>query len=101
LQVSGNFISPTEITCNTPNFEQFGPKEAVVQLQIGQEEISTTWSNFNYFLNTRAVKSLAYGPGCMNQEVAPGFETEFTIQARNDMGENRTSGRDIFEVNVC
>lgn len=99
--VPGVYVSPTEITCNTPSFEAFGPKDAVIQLQIGNEEISTTWSNFNYFLNTRAVKSLAYGPGCMPQEVSPGNEVEFTIQARNDLGENRTSGRDVFEVNVC
>lgn len=37
----------------------------------------------------------------MYHEVSPGFETEFTIQARNDLGENRTSGRDNFEVSVC
>lgn len=85
----------------TPSFEVFGPKECVIQLQIGNEEISTTWVNFNYFLNTRAIKSLAYGPGCMAQEVSAGNEVEFTIQARNDLGENRTSGRDVFEVNVC
>lgn len=35
LQVPGTFISPTEITCMTPNFELFGPKDAVIQLQIG------------------------------------------------------------------
>lgn len=37
----------------------------------------------------------------MPQEVSPGNEVEFTIQARNDNGENRTSGRDVFEVTVC
>lgn len=37
----------------------------------------------------------------MYHDVSPGFETEFTIQARNDLGENRTSGRDVFEVNIC
>lgn len=36
----------------------------------------------------------------MVQEVSPGQEVEFTIQARNDLCENRTSGRDIFEVSV-
>ena len=46
------------------------------------------------------MKSLAYGPGCTFQEVSPGAEVEFTIQARNDNGENRTSGRDVFEVSV-
>jgi hypothetical protein len=100
LSVQGTYVSPNEITCLTPSFDVFGPKEAVMQLQIGTEEISTTWVNFNYFLNTRAIKSLAYGPGCMPQEVSPGSEVEFTIQSRNDLGENRTSGRDIFEIYI-
>ena len=34
----------------------------------------------------------------MPQEVSPGTPVEFTIQARNDLGENRTSGRDEFEI---
>lgn len=79
LTAQGTYVSPTEIQCNTPSFEAFGPKEAVIQLQIGNEEISTTWVNFNYFLNTRAMKSLAYGPGCTAQEVSPGSEVEFII----------------------
>lgn len=89
MSVPGTYVSPTEIKCFTPSFDQFGPKEAIVQLKIGSEEISTTFVNFNYFLNTRAAKSLAYGPGCMIQEVSSGSEVEFTIQARNDLGENR------------
>lgn len=100
MEVPAQYVSPTEMTCLTPNFDIHGAKDAVVQIQIGSEEISTTWSNFSYFLNTREYKSLAYGPGCMHQECSPGFETEFTIQARNDEGVNRTSGRDIFEVSV-
>lgn len=100
LSVQGTYVSPTEIKCMTPSFEQFGPKEAIMQLKIGSEEISTTWVNFNYFLNTREYKSLAFGPGCMPQEISPGFECEFIIQARNDLGENRTSGRDHFELLV-
>lgn len=46
------------------------------------------------------MKSLAFGPGCTHQEVSPGAEVEFIIQARNDLGENRTSGRDVFEISV-
>lgn len=48
-----------------------------------------------YFMNTRAYKSLAYGPGLL-ADGAVGCETEFIIQARNDLGENRKSGRDNF-----
>lgn len=50
-------------------------------------------------MNTRAYKSLAYGPGLL-QEGASGVPTEFIIQARNDLGENRRSGRDNFVVKI-
>lgn len=50
-------------------------------------------------MNTRAYKSLAYGPGLL-PESAVGHPTEFVIQARNDLGENRKSGRDVFEVKI-
>jgi len=63
------------------------------------DDLTTTWIHFNYYLNTRAIKSLAYGPGLLN-EVKPGEPIEFIIVARNDLGENRTSGRDTFEVKI-
>lgn len=50
-------------------------------------------------MNTRAYKSLAYGPGLLF-EGAVGHPTEFVIQARNDLGENRKSGRDNFQVKI-
>ena len=62
-------------------------------------DLTTTWSTFSYFMNTRAYKSLAYGPGLL-QEAAVGHPTEFIIQARNDLGENRRSGRDNFTVKI-
>ena len=65
MEVAGNFVSPTELTCVTPNFEIHGPKECVIQLQIAGGDLTTTWIPFNYFLNTRALKSLAYGPGLL------------------------------------
>lgn len=83
----------------TPSFDAFGAKECVVQLAIGSDDLTTTWITFNYFLNTRAAKSLAYGPGLL-PEVLVGTPVEFTIVARNDLGENRTSGRDTFEVKI-
>jgi len=63
------------------------------------DDLTTTWIPFQYYLNTRAFKSLAYGPGLL-QDVKPGEPVEFCIVARNDLGENRTSGRDTFEVKV-
>lgn len=99
LQVPGTFISETELTCITPNFEQFGPKECVMQLCIGNGDLTTTWIPFQYFLNTRANKSLAYGPGIL-QNCCAGTPVEFVIVARNDLNENRTSGRDKFVAKV-
>jgi dynein heavy chain len=99
VEVSGNSISDDEIQCLTPNFDQFGPKEATVQVSINNKDLTTTYSFFSFFMNTRALKSLAYGPGLL-QSGACGAETEFVIQARNDTGENRSSGRDEFEVKI-
>jgi dynein heavy chain len=92
-------VSLTELTCVTPSFELFGPKECVIQLAMAGDDLTTTWIPFNFYLNTRAFKSLAYGPGLLT-DVKPNDPIEFVIVARNDLGENRTSGRDEFEVKI-
>jgi len=99
ISVQGQYVSDNECTVVTPNFENFGPKECVIQLSVANGDMTNTWVNFQYFLNTRAHKSLAYGPGLL-PNVAVGVPVEFKIIARNDLGENRTSGRDTFEVFV-
>jgi len=70
-----------------------------VQLSIASGDLTTTSVDFSYFLNTREHKSLCFGPGLL-EDVAFGTPVEFMIQARNDHGENRTSGRDVFAVKV-
>ena len=50
-------------------------------------------------MNTRALKSLAFGPGLLKEQ-AIGEPVEFVIQARNDNGENLKSGRDGFMVEI-
>jgi dynein heavy chain len=99
VEVVGTYISETEISCVTPSFEQFGPKDATVQLSVQGGDITTTCCPFTYFMNTRAYKSLAYGPGLLH-EGAVAHATEFVIQARNDSGENRKSGNDNFQVRI-
>jgi dynein heavy chain len=98
-EVSAEFISATEITCLTPSFDDFGPVECVMQVSIAGGDYTTTWIPFHYFLNTRALKSLAYGPGVLGN-VLVGQPVEFVIQARNDLNENRVSGNDEWEVNI-
>jgi dynein heavy chain len=99
LEVPGVFVSETELTCVTPNFEQFGPKECVMQLSIANGDLTNTWIPFQYFYNTRADKSLAYGPGLLDN-CGTNHPAEFKIIAKNDHCENRTSGRDTFEVKI-
>ena len=50
-------------------------------------------------MNTRALKSLSFGPGLLKDQ-AVGEPVEFIIQARNDEGQNRKSGRDVFQVTI-
>ena len=98
-EVTAEYVSDSEITCLAPNFEDFGAKECVMQISCANGDLTTTWIPFNFFLNTRAIKSLAYGPGLLKESVS-GAEVEFVIQARNDLCENRQSGNDTFEVRI-
>ena len=70
-----------------------------MQLSIGNGDLTTTWVPFQYFLNTRAKTSLAYGAGLL-KGLCVGEPTAFQIVARNDNNENRTSGRDHFAVKI-
>lgn len=70
-----------------------------MQLCIGSGDLTTTWIPFQYFLNTRAAKSLSYGPGIL-QNCCAGVPVEFFVVARNDLNENRTSGRDKFIAKI-
>ena len=99
LFVPGVFVSETEIHCQSPNFALHGPKEAMVQLMMSNKDLTTTACDFQFFLNTRAAKSLAFGTGLL-PDMQIGEPVEFYIQARNDNGENRTSGLDEFTVAI-
>jgi hypothetical protein len=98
----GVLVSETEITVETPDFTAFvgdDGAEAVVQISFGAQDITTNYASFSYYLNTRASKSLALGPGVLSGATA-NHPCEFVIQARNDKEENRVSGHDVFEVKI-
>jgi dynein heavy chain len=99
VDVSATFVDETTLDCVTPSFEHIGPKESEVRLSIQGGDLTTTVATFSYFMNTRAYKSLAYGPGLLDEGCIE-TETEFLIQARNDLDENRKSGRDNFVVKI-
>ena len=98
-EVQGNYVSPTELFCDTPNFESFGAKKAEVRLSINKGDFTIMHSCFSYYLNTKADKTIAYGPGLLGENLA-GAGTVFLIQARNAKGFNRESGSDGFEVKI-
>ena len=50
----GEYISPTEMKCITPDFEEFGPKKVDVRLSMKGEAMTTTKTSYIFFENTRA-----------------------------------------------
>ncbi|CAD7974700.1 unnamed protein product [Amoebophrya sp. A25] len=96
----GTVIDDELIECNTPDVVQtIGPKDCEVRLAIGIRDFTTTMVKYKYFLNTIAEKSLCYGPGLQEDQQA-GAPDRFTIQAINELGENRTSGADEFRITL-
>lgn len=101
-EVQGVFINEQELACDTPSFEQFGPKKVTVTVSINKADYTITSTEYAYFLNTKAEKTIAYGPGLLSGEFknAVGEETVFIIQARDGENKNRTSGNDSFIVEI-
>lgn len=98
-EANATYVSETEMVCETPDLSKNHNTEidCVVQIQIQGGDLSTTWIPFTFFLNTKANRSLAYGPGLLT-DCSTAAPVEFVIQARNDKCENRNSGRDNFAV---
>ena len=94
----GEVKSDTELVAYTPDFGDRG-NVAIVQLSFASDDLTTTYCQFNFFLDTKAEKSLCYGPGLL-QDCAINEPVEFIIQARNENDENRSSGRDNFQVTI-
>jgi len=93
------FVSPSELSAITPNFTNIGPKEAVVKVLMKDGDKSVTSTNFNFYLNTIANKTIALGPGLLCDQLI-GTKTSFIIQARNELSENRKSGMDRYVVSI-
>lgn len=96
---TANFISDTEAILTTPSFHDLGPREVEVRIGVEGEELSTNPAIFNIYLDTKAETSIFYGPGCCDGS-AFGCPNFFVIRARNELNENRISGRDEFLVTV-
>lgn len=97
--VQAVFVSETEITAQTPNFEAAGAKEAEVRIKADRQDLTISSTTYKYFLNTRPDKTIAFGPGVLSGNCV-GTPTQVLLQARNCNNENRQSGADPFEINI-
>lgn len=99
LTTQARYVSPTQIECVTPEFVSVGPKEASVRVRAERGDLTLTDVPFQFFLNTQSTKTIAFGPGLLENNKC-GVPTSFFIQTRNMKNENRTSGSDEFEMAV-
>jgi hypothetical protein len=66
---------------------------------VEDDLISVTKTNFSFYIDTMCSKSCVYGPGIHFEQNAE-EETTFIINARDEEGNNRTSGRDDWRVQI-
>jgi len=62
-------------------------------------DITISSVNFSFYLNSCCEKCLAYGPGQL-RENAVNIPTLLIIQAKNQNGQNRDSGKDVFNIRL-
>jgi dynein heavy chain len=99
IDVVGVFVSQTKITCVSPNASKFPPGEVDVRISLEGDSFTTTFQRFSYFSVTNAATCIMYGPGLLSG-CAVGEEVSFVVQARDDYGNNRTTGGDEFAVSI-
>ena len=87
-----DFVSPTEIRCLSPDWSKYSPGEVDVRVSIGGEGLTVNKIKWNYYVNTKPQKCVAYGPGLFEKGCVWGFPAVFKIQAKDTAGRNRTSG---------
>ena len=97
----GHFVDEHTLTCQTPNFEDFGALEVDLRVNINDEGWTVNKLKFRYFANTSAENCIAYGPG-VNADVEGvfGVEIPFFICAKDTCNAKRTSGDDEFIIEV-
>ena len=96
----GKFVDEHTLTCQTPNFEDFGALEVNLRVNINDEGWTVNKLKFRYFANTSA-RTASRGPG-VNSDVTGvyGVEIPFFICAKDTCNSKRTSGDDEFIVEV-
>lgn len=96
--ILADYVNEQTLSCSTPNFENYGPRKVDVFVSINKQDFTITKASYTYYLNTKADKTLAYGPGLLMDNSL--HETMFIIQARNKDNKCRESGADEFVVKI-
>ena len=92
ISEKADYLSPTEIKCLSPDWSKFSPGEVDVRVSIGGEGLTVNRIKWNYYVNTKPQKCVAYGPGLFEKGGLWGFPAIFKIQAKDTSGRNRSSG---------
>ena len=99
VDVVGVFLSQTKLSCVSPDYSKFPPGEVEVRVALDGDSFTTTYQRFSYFSVTNASRSIMFGPGLLSG-CAVNDDVSFIIQARDDNGNNRTTGGDQYFVTV-
>jgi dynein heavy chain len=97
-----NYVSETELTCETPNLEAFLQKsgrKCNLSVSIDGGIFTIYHVDFEFFTVTSAVKSIMFGPGLIDG-VPHGKRVEFIILAKDRFGDSRSYGGDEFTIAV-
>ena len=97
-----NYVSETELTCETPNLEAFLQKngrKCNVSISIDGGIYTIYQVDFEFFTVTSAAKSILFGPGLIDG-VPSGKRVEIVILAQDRFGEPRSYGGDEFTITV-
>ena len=130
--VPGKYISSSEITCNTPSFEKFGPlevmapispaisarsppdlppdlrstsppppRQVMVRVAIKGDPFTVNKAMFSFFVNTKAGRCMAFGPGLVPSKAGlAGRMTSFIMTTKDSTGKARSSGGDSLNVQI-
>jgi dynein heavy chain len=99
-EAAGNIIDDGTIEFDTPNFEKYGTNVvAEGRAAIAGRSLTNSTVTFSYFAVTSCETSVMFGPGTING-VLSGKPSVILLQARDNIGQNRTCGFDEFTVTV-
>lgn len=98
VDVPGVYMSQSKISCVSP-ISKFANGEVDVRISLEGDSFTTTFQKFSYFPVTNFYHCIMFGPGLLSG-CAINEDVSFIIQAKDDAGQNRTTGGDEFAVTI-